>query len=64
MDGDGMGLDDIIWGSIVALVVWVIHGATGGRKSSNDAPLEIAKTRYARGEISKEQFEDLKRDLA
>jgi putative membrane protein len=27
-------------------------------------PLEIAKERYARGEINKEQFEQIKKDIA
>ena len=30
---------------------------------SQQAPLDIAKARYARGEISREQFEQMKRDL-
>ena len=30
---------------------------------SNSTPLEILKTRYAKGEITKEQFEEMRRDL-
>ncbi|MSQ22471.1 MAG: SHOCT domain-containing protein [Dehalococcoidia bacterium] len=54
----------VFLGSIVALVVWAIGRATGGRASSITTSLEIAKARYARGDITKEAFESLKRDLA
>ncbi len=30
---------------------------------SNSTPLDILKTRYAKGEITKEQFEEMRRDL-
>ena len=51
---------------IVILVVWVIKrvsgsgSSTAGRRDS----LDIAKERYARGEITKEEFEQLKKDLS
>ena len=53
----------VVWGSIIWLVVWGISRVTTDRNSSSSTPLEIAKARYARGEITKEQFEALKRDL-
>ncbi len=31
--------------------------------ATRETPLEILKARYARGEITKQQFEDIKRDL-
>ncbi|MBI4199890.1 MAG: SHOCT domain-containing protein [Chloroflexi bacterium] len=52
----------LFWGSIIGLVVWGISRLSGGRRE--DGPLEIAKRRYARGEITREQFEALKRDIA
>ena len=71
--GEGMGWWAIIgilwmlvfWGGIIALVVWVVlkltrHGAGNGpRRDFTD----IARELYAKGEISKEEFEQLKKDL-
>ncbi|MBI4302883.1 MAG: SHOCT domain-containing protein [Chloroflexi bacterium] len=56
----------IFWGAIIALIVWVVKKLTergGGTVSTGRSPLDIAKERYARGEITKEQFEQLKKDL-
>lgn len=58
----------IFWGGIIALIVWAIirftrHETSGNTSSSGRNPLDIAKERYARGEITKEQFEQIKRDL-
>jgi putative membrane protein len=56
----------LFWGSIVALIAWAVHRTTrhvdrpyGTTKSA----LDYAKDRYARGEISKEEFDQIKRDL-
>ena len=57
----------LFWGAIIGLVVWGISTLTGRRGSGAAAPrtsLDIAKERYARGEISKEEFEQIKKDLA
>ena len=56
---------------IIAVVVWFIwrQSQSGSGKPVNwggspgETPLDIAKRRYARGEITKEEFEELKRDL-
>ena len=37
---------------------------TTGRPASGVNALDIAKERYARGEITKEQFDQIKRDLS
>ena len=53
----------IFWGAIIWLIVWGVGQVSGGGRRSDDSPLEIARTRYARGEITREQFEQLRRDL-
>ena len=53
----------IFWGAIIWLIVWGVGQVSGGGRRSDDTPLEIARTRYARGEITREQFEQLRRDL-
>ena len=55
----------VFWGVIIGLVVWGIRAVTDRRDRSpgGGSPLEIAQRRYARGEISKEEFEDIKGTL-
>jgi len=58
----------LFWGGIIALIVWGIKKLTerGGSGSGTErrSPLDIAKERYAKGEISKEEFEQIKKDLS
>ena len=60
----------LFWGAIIALVVWAVQSV--GRRDDGHpqsaatpprTPLEIAKERYASGEISRDEFEQMKRDL-
>ncbi len=49
---------------IVLLVVWAVQKGTGGGAGrTEESALEILKKRYARGEISKEEFEEKKRHI-
>lgn len=50
----------IIFG-IVALAKWLFSASSGG--SSGKGPLEVLKERYARGEITREQYEQMRRDI-
>ncbi len=55
----------VFWGGIIALIVWGIKKFTRRDESSpKRSPLEVVKERYARGEISREEFEQIKKDLA
>ena len=51
---------------IVPLIVWIVRqqggGATGRRE--DETALDILKKRYARGEISSEEFEKMKKHIS
>jgi len=67
----GMGLGMIVSGilalvflaALIALVVWGIRQMTGNGTRDTKKALSIAKERYAQGEITKEEFEQLRKDL-
>ena len=50
------------WGAIIWLVVRVL-GARDGGAPRDDSAIEVARRRYARGDISREEFEQIRRDL-
>ncbi len=59
----------IVWVVIAALIVWGIVALARRNSSKPDmrqdaGPLKIAADRYAKGEISKEQFEEIKKNLS
>ena len=49
---------------IVALVRFVVIPSATPRVSGFETPVEILRRRYAAGELTKEQFEQMKRDIA
>jgi putative membrane protein len=62
----------LFWGGVIALAVWAIRALTrpdGTRDerrlstNSDHAAVDILKQRYARGEISREEYQDMRRDL-
>ena len=73
--GGGMGWIGMILGfiffiliiiGIILFIVWLVkrvaHSGTEHPKISNKA-MEVLKERYAKGEITKDQYEDIKKDL-
>ena len=53
----------LFWGAVIGLIVWGVSQFSGAGKRAEDTPLEIARLRYARGEITREEFEQFRRDL-
>ncbi len=70
---DGMGWWMVFAGSMWLLLLLLIviavltiarPGSSRNEQQSLHDPLEIARRRYAQGEINREEFEQLRRDLA
>lgn len=64
-NGVGMGFGGglfmiLFWGIIIYIIISLVRKPSGEQKES---PEEILKNRYARGEITKEEFEAMKRHL-
>ena len=68
--GGGFGIGMILWWIIViGIIVLAVYGISNlGQKNKisfthPSDPLAILKTRYAKGEITKEEFDRIKQDL-
>jgi len=66
--GTGMGLGMwIFWIVVLVVVVLVIKLIINNTSSQSDAPaesaLETLRKRYARGEIDRQEYEQIKNDL-
>ncbi len=48
---------------IVIFIRWIINQTKWNNTRTGKAPLDILKERYAKGEITKEEFEKIKKDL-
>jgi putative membrane protein len=59
--GWGGALMGVLWVAVIALVVYLI--VRGQSSKPPETPLDILKKRYARGEISREEFERMRKDL-
>ncbi len=63
----GMGFGWIIWLVIIVVIVWVIFQFKGDNRGhydkNSESPMDILKKRYAKGEIGKEEFEKMKKEM-
>jgi putative membrane protein len=66
--GFGMGWAWITGLVILGVIIWIVVKAATQKSPSgssvNKSALDILKERYARGEISREEFEEKKRDIS
>jgi len=54
----------IIIGGAILIIYALVNPQRSVPPSAGESALEILKSRYAKGEISKEEFEEKKKDLA
>ncbi len=64
----GMGWGWIIGLIVLVIVIWMIVRMVNQNNNRNQpdskTPLDILKERYARGEISKQEFEEKKKSIS
>lgn len=58
----------ILWLVIIGAIIWAVvaltrRGVSSSSGGERHSALDIARERYAKGEITKEEFERLKKDL-
>jgi putative membrane protein len=64
--GAGIGMGSgifmlIFWALVIIGIVYVVrYLGRGGRAAGQETPLDILKRRYARGEVTREEFERMK----
>lgn len=51
------------WGAFIWLVIWLINKNKESCSQNTVKPMEIAKERYAKGEITKKQFQDMSDEI-
>jgi putative membrane protein len=57
----------VFWVIVLTIVVYVVFRLLRNHENtinSKQDPLDIAKERYAKGDIKKEEYEQLKKDLS
>ena len=61
----------LFWGGLISLVVWLVRNSNSSRGQPPnevlrglESGIEILDRRYASGEIDREEFEQIKRDLS
>lgn len=58
-----MGFMAVFWLGLLAVIAWAITTYARRGHDYESSAIEIARRRYARGEISAEDFERIKRDI-
>lgn len=54
----------VFWGLIIWAIVSLVNRPERGGATGGESALDVASKRYARGEINREQFEQIRRDLS
>ena len=55
----------LFWGAVIWFIVWLVNQNKNSERShSNKTASEILKERYVKGEISKKEFDEMKKDIS
>lgn len=67
--GGGMWFGWIFWVAIIGLIIWLVLNQSNRHREeyfppkTTESPMDILKKRYAKGEISHEEFERMKKNI-
>ncbi len=59
--GGWMVIAMLFWVALISLIFWLVYKLLIGREKED--ALSVLKSRYARGEVTKKQFEEMKKEL-
>ncbi len=64
-EGQYWGMHTIWWVIWVIFIIWIFATPWNipGQRLKKESPLDLLKKRYARGEISKEEYNGIREDL-
>ncbi|MBC7571368.1 MAG: SHOCT domain-containing protein [Spirosoma sp.] len=70
MNGTGWGMGGMGWGMwfiplliILAIYLFMKYNPQTKSGQATESPLDILRKRYAKGEVTKEQFEQMRKDI-
>ncbi len=52
----------LLFAAVIFLIVWIVY-KFGIKKTASEIPLNILKKRFAKGEITKKEFDDMKKEM-
>ncbi len=53
----------VFWALLVLFIIWLVRESNHDNSRSHSDALRILKERYAKGEITKKEFEEKKEDI-
>lgn len=65
MDWHGWGMGGwmfLFWGMVIALIIFLVR-RTGCEGTRSESAADILKRRYAKGEITREAYESMRKDI-
>ncbi len=70
MNGTGWGMEGMGWGMwfvpllviLLAIYLFIEYNPQTKGRPTMESPVDILRKRYAKGEVTKEQFEQMKKD--